>query len=141
MSIGPVEYIAIGFPGSKFSGEIIPALRDLEDRGIIRILDLIVIHKDESGDVEAVELGDTGPEERALLDTLGVAGERLLGLEDVEDIGATLEPGSTAALMLWENVWAAGFAESLRNADGILLANGRIPVALIEEAMSEGATA
>jgi hypothetical protein len=141
MSIGPVEYIAIGFPGSRFSGEIIPALKDLVDRGIIRVLDLIVIHKDASGDVEAVELNDTGPEERGLLDTLGVAGDRLLGVEDVEDIGAILEPGSTAALMLWENIWAARFAESLRNADGILLANGRIPVALIEEAMSESATA
>ena len=74
-------------------------------------------------------MSEASPEEQASLAALGVQGRNLLGQEDVEDIGAALDPNSTAALMIWENVWAARFAESLRDADGILIANGRIPVA------------
>jgi hypothetical protein len=137
MSIGPVEYIAIAFPGNKFSGAIIPAIKELQDSGTIRVLDLVIITKDEAGDVRAVELSDASPEERATLATLGVEGKYLLGEEDFEEIGDALDPNSTAALMIWENVWAARFAESLRDADGILIANGRIPAVLVEEVMAE----
>ncbi len=141
MTLGPVEYIAIAFPGSHFSGEIIPALQDLVDNGTIRILDLVIIHRLENGDIDAVELSDASPEEAASLTALGIVGTRILGQEDVEDIGSALDPGSSCALMIWENVWAARFAESLRNADGILIANGRIPVPLIEEVIAETANA
>jgi uncharacterized membrane protein len=140
MSIGPVEYIAIAFPGNKFSGEIIPALKELQDSGTIRILDLIVISKDGAGDVTAVELSEASAEEAAALSVLGIERSNLLGLEDIEDIGGALDPNSTAALMLWENVWAERFATSLRNADGILVANGRIPAALVEEALASSAS-
>jgi hypothetical protein len=136
MSIGPVEYIAIAFPGNKFSGEIVPAIKELQDSGTIQVLDLVIISKDRDGNVTAIELSEASPEEAATLAVLGVKGTRLLGQEDVEEIGAALDPNSTAALMIWENVWAAKFAESLRNADGILIANGRIPAQLVEEAMS-----
>ena len=135
MSIGPVEYIAIAFPGNKFSGAIVPAIKELQDSGTIRVLDLVVISKDSDGNVTAVELSETSPEEAAALGALGIAGKSLLGQEDIEDIGSALDPDSTAGLMLWENVWAARFAQSLRDADGILIANGRIPAALVEEAM------
>ena len=135
MSIGPVEYIAIGFPGNKFSGEIIPAIKELQDSGTIRVLDLVILTKDEDGNVAAIELADASPEQGAALAALGVEGNNLLGQEDFEEIGAALDPNSTAALMIWENVWAARFAKSLRNADGILVANGRIPAPLIEELM------
>lgn len=138
MSIGPVEYIAIAFPGNKFSGEIIPAIQELQDSGTIRVLDLIIITKDGAGDITAVELSEAGPELQATLGVLGVQNHNLLGLEDVEDIGGALDPNSTAALMIWENVWAARFAQALRNADGILVANGRIPAVLVEELMAEG---
>ena len=124
MSIGPVEYIAIAFPGNKFSGEIIPAIKELQESGTIRVLDLIIISKDSAGGVTAVELSEASPEEQAALAALGVQGRNLLGQEDVEDIGR-------------ENVWAARFAESLRNADGVLIANGRIPAVLVEEIMAE----
>ncbi len=137
MSIGPVEYIAIAFPGNKFSGAIIPAIKELQDSGTIRVLDLVIITKDEAGDVRAVELSEASPEEKATLSSLGVEGKYLLGEEDVEEIGGALDPNSTAALMIWENVWAARFAGSLRAADGILIANGRIPAVVIEEAMAE----
>jgi hypothetical protein len=138
MSIGPVEYIAIAFPGNNFSGEIIPAIQELQDSGTIRVLDLIIITKDSAGDITAIELSEAGPELQATLGVLGVETRNLLGQEDVEDIGGALDPNSTAALMIWENVWAARFAQSLRNADGILVANGRIPAALVEELMAEG---
>ena len=136
MSVGPVEYIAIAFPGNKFSGEIVPAIKALQDSGTIRVLDLVLITKDADGNVAAIELADAEAEQRAVLDVLGIERVNLLGEEDFEDIGSALDPNSTAALMIWENVWAAEFAKSLRNADGILVANGRIPAALVEEAMA-----
>ena len=136
MSIGPVEYIAIGFPGNKFSGEIIPAIKALQDSGTIKVLDLVIITKDEDGNVAAIELADATPEQGAALAALGVERKNLLGEEDFEEIGGALDPNSTAALMIWENVWAARFAKSLRDADGILIANGRIPAALIEDLMT-----
>jgi hypothetical protein len=137
MSIGPVEYIAIAFPGNKFSGEIVPAIKELQDAGTIRVLDLVIISKDGEGNVTGIELSEASPEEQATLAVLGVEGRQLLGQEDVEDIGAALDPNSTAGLMIWENVWAARFAQSLRAADGILIANGRIPAALVEEVLAE----
>ena len=138
MSIGPVEYIAIAFPGNKFSGEIIPAIKALQDSRTIRVLDLVIISKDEDGNVAAIELSEASPETQATFAALGVENNNLLGEEDFEDIGSALDPNSTAALMIWENVWAAEFAKSLRNADGILIANGRIPAALVEELMASG---
>jgi len=141
VSIGPVEYIAIAFQGNNFSGEIIPALKKLVDNGTIKILDLVIIRKDSDGNVEGIELSDASPQEQAALGALGISGHRLLGEEDVEDIGGALDPNSSAALMIWENVWAASFAESLRNADGELIANGRIPVSVVEELMAAGAGA
>jgi len=139
MSIGPVEYIAIAFPGNKFSGQIIPAIKELQDNGTIRVLDLVIITKDTEGNVAAIEMADLSPDQQATLSVLGIEGTNLLGQEDFEDIGSALDPNSTAALMIWENVWGARFAKSLRDAEGELIANGRIPVQLIEEAMAEGA--
>jgi len=137
MSIGPVEYIAIAFPGNNFSGEIVPAIKELQDSGTIRVLDLVIISKDGEGNVTGIELSEASPEQQAALAVLGVESRNLLGQEDIEDIGAALDPNSTAGLMIWENVWAARFAQSLRAADGILIANGRIPAALVEEVMTE----
>ena len=77
------------------------------------------------------------PSSRPTLAVLGIQSRNLLGQEDIEDIGSALDPNSTAGLMIWENVWAARFAQSLRAADGILIANGRIPAALVEEVMAE----
>jgi Family of unknown function (DUF6325) len=141
VSIGPVEYIAIAFPGNKFSGEIIPALEELVTNGTIKILDLVLIHKDGAGNVDAVEAADAGPEEAATLAVLGIEGRHLLGQEDIEDIGDALDANSSCALMIWENVWAERFATSLRNADGVLIANGRIPAPIIEEVMAEATVA
>ena len=137
MSIGPVEYIAIAFPGNNFSGEIVPAIKELQDAGTIRVLDLVIISKDGEGNVTGIELSEASPEQQAALAVLGIQSRNLLGQEDIEDIGAALDPNSTAGLMIWENVWAAKFAQSLRAADGILIANGRIPAPLVEEVLAE----
>ena len=138
MGVAPVDYIAVAFPGNKFSGAIIPEIKKLVDAGTIRVLDLVIITKDEEGNVAAIEAADAGPELAATLEALGVGGKNLLGEDDFEDIGNALEPNSTAGLMVWENVWAADFAKSLRDADGILLGQGRIPAAFLEEIMAEG---
>ena len=107
MSIGPVEYIAIAFPGNKFSGEIVPAIKELQDAGTIRVLDLVIISKDGEGNVTGIELSEASPEQQAALAVLGIESRNLLGQEDIEDIGSALDPNSTAGLMIWENVWAA----------------------------------
>ena len=137
MTLGPVDYIAIAFPGNKFSGRIIPAIKDLQDAGTIRVLDLVIISKDAEGNVAAIELSEADPEQAAALAVLGIDRQNLLGQEDFEDFGAALEPNSTCGLMVWENVWAAPFVDAVRDADGIMLAAGRIPAAVVEEAMAE----
>jgi hypothetical protein len=137
MSIGPVDYIAVAFPGNKFSGKIIPAIKALQDSGTIRVLDLVIISKDAEGNVAAIELSEAGPEEAAALAALGIEGRNLLGQEDFEDFGAALDLNSTCGLIVWENAWAAPFVQAVRDADGILLAAGRIPADVIEEVMAE----
>ena len=138
MGVAPVDYIAVAFPGNKFSGAILPEIKKLVDDGTIRVLDLVIITKDEEGNVAALEASEASPELAASLEALGIEGKNLLGQDDFEDIGEALEPNSTCGLMVWENVWAADFAKSLRDADGILLGQGRIPAAFLEEIMAEG---
>ena len=138
MGIAPVDYIAVAFPGNKFSGAILPEIKKLVDSGTIRVLDLVIITKDEEGNVAAVEASEASPELAATLASLGIEGKNLLGQDDFEDIGEALEPNSTCGLMVWENLWAGDFAKSLRDADGILLGQGRIPAAFLEELMAEG---
>ena len=137
MGLGPVDYIAVAFPGNKFSGKIIPTIKELQDSGTIRVLDLVIISKDAEGNVAAIEVAEADPEQAAALAVLGIEGQNLLGQEDFEDFGAALEPNSTCGLMIWENLWAAPFVAAVRDADGILLAQGRIPAAVVEEAMAE----
>jgi len=138
MGIAPVDYLAVAFPGNKFSGAILPEIKKLVDAGTIRVLDLVIITKDEAGNIAAIEASEASPELAASLAALGIEGKNLLGQDDFEDIGQALEPNSTCGLMVWENVWAADFAKSLRDADGILLGQGRIPAAYLEELLAEG---
>ena len=136
MSIGPVEYIAIAFPGNKFSGEIIPAIKALQESGTIKVLDLVIITKDKDGNVAAIELADSSPETRPPSRSSAWRTRTSSARRTSRTSASALDPNSTAALMIWENAWAAEFAKSLRNADGILIANGRIPAAVIEELMA-----
>ena len=137
MSIGPVDYIAVAFPGDKLRGAIVPEIKRLQDAGTIRVLDLVIVAKDAEGNVEAIEASDASPEEAAALAALGIGGNHLLGQEDFEDIGEALGPNTVCGLMVWENVWAAEFTRALREADGVLLGMGRIPAAVIEDLMAE----
>ena len=137
--LGPVDYLVVEFPGSNFTGEILPELNDLVDRGIVRVLDLVLIKKDDDSSYEAFEVADIDPGilggirelERELAD--------LLSEDDVASVADALEPGSTAGLLVYENRWAAPFASAVRRSGGQLVANGRIPVQGILAALADAA--
>ena len=135
--IGPISCAVFGFPGSNFSGEIAPALAELVDKGTIRVLDLVFAMKDKDGSVAVVELDDLDPDKRA--PWAGMANEPagLLNDDDVDAIADALEPGDAAALLVWEDLWAARFAQAVRNADGELILYERIPYDLVVAALEE----
>ncbi len=136
--LGPVDYLVIEFPGSKFNGEIAPTLVDLVDREIIRVLDLVMIRKDDDGSFEAFELSDVEEGEAGDLRRLEADIAELLSAEDVAKAADALEPGSTAGLLVYENRWAAPFASAVRHTGGQLVASGRIPIqSLIEQFEAE----
>jgi uncharacterized membrane protein len=135
-----VEYVIIGFPGNQFKGEIVPALADLVDSGTIRIIDLVFIGKSEDGDVVTFEV-DGDHAELEVFNTLeGEVGD-FINDDDIAHAASALEPGSSAALLLWEDLWATPFVEAVRNAGGVLLEGARIPRELIEEAEALAASA
>lgn len=125
--MGPIDYLLVEWPGRQPHGQLAPQLADLVDRGLIRILDLAFIAKGEDGSVAGVELADLGGEV-AELATFEGAASGLLSDEDIEQAGGVLEPGTSAALLVYENTWAAPFATAVRRSGGQLVASGRIPV-------------
>jgi uncharacterized membrane protein len=129
--MGPVDYIVVEFPGNKMKGEAFPLLIDLVDRGLIHILDLLFIRKEEDGSVAVVKISDLGQEGDFDLTVFEGATSGLLGNDDVAEAAEAVEPGSSAALLVWENVWAAPFAAAVRRAGGQLVASGRIPIQAI----------
>ncbi|MEV6164598.1 DUF6325 family protein [Streptomyces sp. NPDC052052] len=127
--MGPIDYLVVEFPaGSRMTGEGLPLLVDLVDRGIIRILDLMFIRKNQDGTVQGVELSELVEDGAETLTVFEGASSGLFGQEDVDEAGAVLEPGSAAGILLYENVWAGPFAAALRRSGGRLVANGRIPI-------------
>ena len=128
-ALGPVDYLVVEFPLDKanFSGEVAEQLGALVEAGIIRILDLLFIHKLEDGSIEAFELDEYEGDVGALRDLEAMALE-LLAEEDVDALAEAIEVGSIAAVLVWENTWAAPFGAAVRRAGGQLVANGRIPV-------------
>jgi hypothetical protein len=126
--LGPVDWIVVEFPGSKFNGEIAPALRDLVDRQVVRVLDLLVLKKDSDGTLEAFELSDLDTSEIGELRGYESQLAMLLSEDDVTAVAAAIEPGSSAAVLVWENTWAAPFASAVRRSGGQLVASGRIPI-------------
>jgi uncharacterized membrane protein len=137
--LGPIDYTVIEFPGSQFNGEVIPALNDLIAEGLVRILDVAFVAKDEDGNVlmaELEELGDLGP-------LAGLAGflSDLVSEEDLLEVAAEMEPGNSAALLIWENRWAIPFIAAVRGSGGEFVASGRLAGAAILEALADdGAT-
>jgi Family of unknown function (DUF6325) len=126
--LGPVDWIVVEFPGSKFNGEIAPVVQDLVDRGLIKVLDLMMLRKDDAGELEIFELSDLQGGELGELRTAEAELAMVLSEQDVLDIAETIEPGSTAAVLVWENLWAAPFGAAVRHAGGQLVASGRIPI-------------
>ena len=143
---GPVDYLVVEFPAgqSNFTGEMASELAALVQSGTIRVLDLLILQKDADGGVEALEIDDLdGLDDMRLLET-EIA--EILAAEDVAHLGAALEPGTTAGVLVFENTWAAPFASAARRSGGQLVASGRIPIQAIlasieaEDALStEGA--
>jgi hypothetical protein len=125
--LGPVDWIVVEFPGSRFNGQIVPALLDLVERDLVRVLDLLVLKKDDDGSLEAFELSDLDEGEIGELRTYESELAMLLSEEDVTSLAAAIEPGSSAGVLVWENTWAAPFASAVRRSGGQLVASGRIP--------------
>ena len=135
MAIGPVEIMVIGFPGNQFKGEIAPELRALVESGTIRIIDLALVMKDEDGNVAGAELEDAGGEVFQAFQALTSERGGFLNEEDLIDIGQTLEPNSSAGILVWEDLWATGFAEAVRRAGGVLIDRSTVPHEVVQAAV------
>ena len=139
--LGPVDYLVVEFPAgtSNFTGEMAKELLALVDSGTIRVIDVLILTKNEDGSVDAMELSDI--EDLGPLQAVEAELAELLAADDVEDLAAAMEPGSTAGVLIWENLWAAPFASAARRAGGQLIANGRIPIqAIIASIEADGAS-
>jgi hypothetical protein len=135
--MGPIDYVVLEWQGElPTAGEVQPLLLDLVDRGIIRILDIAFLTKDEDGSVSALEVGDLKQAAAAFAEFQG-ASSGLLGFDDLEEAAAALDPGTSAAVLVWENRWAAPVAAALRRSGGQLVASGRIPVQAVLAALDE----
>lgn len=137
MTHGPIDFIVLSFAGNQFKGEIMDSLLELVESNTIRIIDLMIVLKDEQGDLIAAELQQHNSEIVDLFEPLDFEISGMITAEDVEMIGANLENNSTAALMLFENLWAIKFKEAVINANGTLVVQGRIPPEEIEMALAE----
>ena len=135
--LGPVDYVVVAFPAGQanFSGEMASELRALMDSNTVRVLDLLLVAKDVDGSVEATELRDADDSEVGQLRAAEADLAVLLAASDVEEIGGVLEPGSSAAVLVWENVRLAPFGAAVRRSGGQLVATGRIPTQAILAAM------
>ena len=132
--IGPVQYMAVGFPGNKFTGKVAPALAELVETGTIRIIDLAFVSKDADGNVIAMELEELDSDAGKAFATLQAEIGDLVNEADLKEIGAGLEPDSSAAILVWEDVWAVKFTNALREAGGILLDIQRVPHEVVQAA-------
>ena len=143
--LGPVDWMVVGFPAEKadFSGAMADELKKLMADGTVRVLDLVLVTKDADGAVEVAELHEQDESEVGELRSLEAEVSLLLAADDIERVGAELEPGSTAAVLVWENTWAGPLASAIRRSGGELISTGRIPIqaliAAVEEDRAEAA--
>ena len=137
MALAPIELLVIGFPGNRFTGGILPELETLVENGVITVVDALVIAKDVDGTVEYLELDqiDAG-EDIAALGRLLTEANGLLSDEDVEEFAAALEPGSSAAALVFEHTWFTPLRDELLDSGGVLLANVRIPGLVVDEVLA-----
>jgi hypothetical protein len=138
VELGPIDYLVVEWPPEKQpTGEALPLLVDLVERGLIRVLDLAFVRKEMDGTVVGLDLQDLDLDGNPELAVFEGASSGLLGEDDFAEAGPALEPGSSAALVIYENTWAAPFATALRRSGAQLVANGRIPVNAIIAALDE----
>jgi hypothetical protein len=138
LELGPVELLIVGFPGNKFNGDVAPALMELVENGTIRIIDLLFVGKDDEGNVEAFEVSGLDDDLAAkFMPLLHDNASGLIGEEDVEDVAEALEPNSSAALLLYEQLWAIRFRDALAGSGAELMDLFRIPGEVIDEALAE----
>ena len=133
MTLGPLEYLVVGFEGNRFTGQILAELRAAQDKGIIRVIDLFAIKKDEQGTVTELALSDVSPE---VATELGPLASDLMGLfaqEDLEQVAADLPNNSAAGLLLFEHTWAIGLKEAIKNAGGIAVTGGFVAPDVLQE--------
>jgi Family of unknown function (DUF6325) len=132
--MGPIDYVVLEWPGKQPKGDVAPLILDLHDRGVIRILDIALMVKGDDGSVAAIDLGAANGDGGGFSDFEG-ASSGLLGQEDLEEAAGALKPGTSAAVLVWENRWAAPVAVALRRSGGQLVATGRLPVQAILAAL------
>ncbi len=128
---GPIDYLILEFPGNKMTGEGLPLLVDLVDRGIIRIFDLVFVTKDADGNVAGLEISDLDADGEFDLTVFEGVTSGLIGEDDIEEASHALEPNTSAGIIVYENVWAAPLATALRRSGAQMVASGRIPVQAI----------
>jgi hypothetical protein len=132
--LGPVDFMIVAFPGNEFKGEIAPALAELVEAGTIRIIDLAFVGKSDTGEIVAFELTDIDPKVREGFEKAGVEVNGLFNEDDLMLVGERLEPNMSAAMLVWENVWARDVAQKMRDAGGVLLDFERLPHAVVQAA-------
>lgn len=137
MTYGPIDFVALEFKGNQFKGEILPALRDLITSRTIRVIDLVIVLKDKQGKVEVAELQQLTPDIIAIFDPVEHEVSEMIKDEDAYMVGQNMENNSTAAVMLFENLWAVRFKEAVLNANGNLLMQLRIPHQVVLEALED----
>ena len=132
--LGPIDYIVVEWPGQKPTGEAIPILMELVEQGLIRVIDLAFMTKDEDGSVAVLDIPTLGDEVEEIKQLTG-ASSGLLSEQDVTEAAVALDPGTAAAVLVYENKWAAPFAAAVRRGGGQLVANGRIPIQDVLDAL------
>jgi uncharacterized membrane protein len=140
-ALGPISYLIVEFPGNKMTGEGMPILVDLVEQGLIRILDLLFVTRDEAGSLRAVELRDLDLDGQIDVTLFEGASSGLLDDSDLADAASVIEPGSSAAILLFENRWARSFAQALRRGGAELVAAGYVPLDAIAESLDAAETA
>ena len=138
--MGPVDFLVVLFPENKLTGAIAPEIRKLEDAGIVRVIDLLIIRKDNDGNIEAFEVSEIGGETEEAYQAFAPKTKGWLSMDDAEAIGEDMPIGSVAAALLFENLWAIGVKKAMLEAGGQLIEQGRIPPELIEQAQKQQST-
>jgi hypothetical protein len=135
MTYGPIDFIAIEFKTDQLTGESLPALIELVQKEIIRVIDLVIILKDQAGDYQVLEIEELAPDVLAVFDPLEIEISGIIQVEDIELIAEAMEDNTTAALLLFENLWAIKFGEAVTRASGRMVMFDRIPFEVVNETM------